>query len=132
MAVASTDISTVVLDGKRYTTLTVTQDETTVVADEFEIAIPDFCTITLLEETLLGPAGAVTTRPAFGVVAAFVVDGDGYVDRASAANLTHRIAQNKRVSARSGALFYRSGPDVDLVAGQSIVTRITLVWGQHV
>ena len=138
MAVTSSTKTTTLRDGKRYTTFVITEDETTSTTDEFSIAIPEWGTITLLEANLLGAGAAATIRPAFGVTAAFVVDQDGFVDQASAADANQRIAQNKRVTSRAvppalfGSLFYRSTPDVNLTGSQSIVTRITFAWGQYV
>lgn len=138
MAVTSSTETTYNRDGKQYTTFIVIQDDTTLVADEFSLKFPQVGTITLLEADLTGTPGASTIRPAFGTVTAFVVDEDGFVDQASAAASHHFIDQNKRVVPRPvgdalfGELFYRSTPDVNLTAGQTIVTRITVAWGQYV
>ena len=135
VAVLSAPI-TEVLAGNRYTTYTVTNGATTVVADEFLVPIPQFATHTLLEADLTGAAGAATIQPALGVAPAFVIGGAGFVVQAAAPATSHRIGQDKRLTARPippssfGYLYVRLTPDVDLVVGQAVITRITYRWGQ--
>ncbi len=138
MAVIGTPtITTRVEDGKRYTTTVVVQDATTAPGDEVSIPCPEFCTITLHEEALEGVGAAADTRPVIGVVPGFVVNQDGFLTQALAAATFHKIAEDKRATARPdapetfGRLYYRSTPDVGLSGSQTITTRITVVWGHR-
>lgn len=137
MAVVLSAPRTTVRDGRRSTTIIATQDLTTVVADEFAIPIPEWATLTMVEAVLAGAGGAVTIQPAFGTIPAFVIGGDGYIDQAAAAALVHRIQDDRRIVGRPigdapPQLYVRTTPDANLILGQTIVTRITLVWGHDV
>jgi hypothetical protein len=116
--------------GKRITTVTIAQDVTTTTTTEYSIAVPPFCTVTLVESDLLGAGTAATIQPAFGVVTGWTIGGPDHVDQAAAADANHRIADNKRVTARSTRLLYvLSAPDANLDGTQTISTRITFEYG---
>lgn len=136
MAVVFSDPRTTVRNRRRSTTIIATQDAATLIADEFEIPIPEWCTLTMVEAVLKGPAGAVTIQPAFGTIPSFVIGGDGYIDQAAAASLVHRIQEDRRIVGRpigdEPQLYVRTLPNANLGVGQSIVTRITFVWGHDV
>ena len=128
---------TEILDGKRYTHFIVIQDLDTNVGEEFSVPIPRFCTLTLLQQQLLGAGTAIDTLPVVGDKPLFVVDGDGHVVKALARAATQRIGEDKRIVGVNegaedfGRVYIRSGLLADLEAGQTVTTRITLVWGHR-
>lgn len=116
-------------NGVRTVTVLIVQDATTTTTTETSIDIPDYITLKLVEANLLGSGTAVSIQPAFGTVTGWTVGSDGSVDQASAAAATVRIADDKRVAARTKKLFILSKPNVNLDSTLSIETRITYAYG---
>lgn len=122
---------TEILDGIRYTYYIVTEDVTTVTNDEWNVDVPDYGRLTLVEADLLGAGSAVTIQPAFGAApgAGWVIDAVGHIDKAPAAAANIRLDTDKRFRSRDGKLYGRSQSDVDLDGTQTIVTLLTIAWG---
>lgn len=123
--------STEYLDGVRYLHVVVTEDDTTLPGDEWAVPAPEFGVITLVEADLEGAAGAATIRTALGAApgVGWVVEGLGHIAQADKKATNVRIQKDQRIKARGGLIHGRSRANVALAGGQSIVTRITSIWG---